>query len=322
MAEVVRRVRAGKLSLRPTADSGWYDHVTWSLAPLLEPNDTHEGGRVRPGRRYRLMLEELFKGSLALARETHVARLMLGGIKGIDETVVDVYPGLTVEPLPEVYRRRAAAYRFVKGVLDEAFGADAVAGFRRLTPDSPTSASLTDELAAAERLFEGAYRVACREIGHPEGPAPADLDPDDAVACFRAWAAGGTAADPDLGRDGRMMVPVFFDAGRGRVKVWTVLGWERRPLKVEYARYPRVTGWSAGDGTGQPETEAPPARPSFLGRLRELIWRAAPPGPRVVFKAGWYAAAARCSLRCTSASRWIGTTSAARASSPSLRRVQ
>ncbi|MCZ2342468.1 MAG: hypothetical protein LC104_11845 [Bacteroidales bacterium] len=171
MAELVRRVRAGKLSLRPTADSGWYDHVTWSLAPLLEPNDTPEGGRIRPGPRYRLMLEDLFKGSLALARETHAARLRLGGIKGIDETVVDVYSALTVEPLPEVYRRRAAAYRFVRGVLDGAFGADAVAGLRRLTPDGPTSASLADELASAERLFEGAYRVACREIGHPEEPA-------------------------------------------------------------------------------------------------------------------------------------------------------
>jgi hypothetical protein len=292
MAELVRRVRAGKLSLRPTSDSGWYDHVTWSLAPLLDPGNTPEGGRIRPGRRYRLMLEDLFKGSLALARETHVARLMLGGIKGIDDRVIDVYPALTVEPLPEVYRRRAAAYRFVKGVLDEALGADEVAGLRRLTPDGPTATSLADELAATERLFEGAYRVACREIGHTEEPAPADLHPDDAVACFRAWAAGGTAADPDLGRDGRMMVPVFFDAGRGRVKVWAVLGWERRPLTVEYARYPRVMGWSVESETGRSETITPTVRPSFLGMLREMIWGASPPGPRVVFKGGWYAAAA------------------------------
>src|SRR5262249_41440455 len=35
MAELIRRVRSGEISLGPTAESGWYDHQTWSLEPLV-----------------------------------------------------------------------------------------------------------------------------------------------------------------------------------------------------------------------------------------------------------------------------------------------
>ena len=35
-----------------------------------------------------------------------------------------------------------------------------------------------------------------------------------------------------------MMVPVFYDDGRGLVKVWAVLGWMTRPLDVSFAGVP------------------------------------------------------------------------------------
>ena len=37
-----------------------------------------------------------------------------------------------------------------------------------------------------------------------------------------------------------MMVPIFHDAERRRTKVWVVLGWTRKPLRVAFARAPRV----------------------------------------------------------------------------------
>ena len=38
MGELIRCVRSGKISLMPTEQSGWYDHQTWSLEPLIVPD--------------------------------------------------------------------------------------------------------------------------------------------------------------------------------------------------------------------------------------------------------------------------------------------
>src|SRR5262249_12647480 len=37
MGELIRRVRSGDIHLMPGEPSGWYDHQTWSLEPLLLP---------------------------------------------------------------------------------------------------------------------------------------------------------------------------------------------------------------------------------------------------------------------------------------------
>jgi hypothetical protein len=62
------------------------------------------------------------------------------------------------------------------------------------------------------------------------------------------------AADPDVARDVRAMVPVFHDAGRGMTKAWAVLGWRVVPADVEYRQLPAVAAVEpvahAGDGGG------------------------------------------------------------------------
>jgi hypothetical protein len=52
---------------------------------------------------------------------------------------------------------------------------------------------------------------------------------------FRAW-----AKNPDIAGDVRMMVPVFFDRGRSMTKVWAILGWATRLLRVSYVAPPSV----------------------------------------------------------------------------------
>jgi hypothetical protein len=47
-------------------------------------------------------------------------------------------------------------------------------------------------------------------------------------------------SDPDIGRDSRMMVPVFFDRGRNKTKVWVFLGWSQRPVSFWFATPPEV----------------------------------------------------------------------------------
>jgi hypothetical protein len=216
MAELIRRVRAGQVSLKPTDSSGWYDHQTWALESLIAPDRVAERNRLELGQRYRKYLEDLFRGALALTRETHIKQVrggFGGGCGRMWEQPIWVGPDLALEPLPSLYARRATSYRFVRLVLEEAFGVEALGRLHRLTPEGPTSIGLAEELAWIENLFAGAAATANRNVGMPPGD-----DDETTVPCFTAWRAK-LGTDQDVGRDARMMVPVFYDVVRKQMKV-------------------------------------------------------------------------------------------------------
>jgi hypothetical protein len=238
MAELIRRVRSGEIGIEPSQESGWYDHQTWSLEPLIVPDGVPEAARLEFGKRYRKHLEDLFRGALALARETHVkqAAVALAGCRGPRQRPILVRPGLTVEPLPSLFSRRAASYRFVRSVLEEAFGGEALARLHRLTQEGPCGPPLSGDLTFIEKLFDGAAAVARRELGMEADPG----DDEDAQQ-FEDWRAN-LEADPDVSRDCRMMVPIYFDVQRRKTKVWAFLGWRTVPVDVGYATEPAVLG--------------------------------------------------------------------------------
>jgi hypothetical protein len=66
-------------------------------------------------------------------------------------------------------------------------------------------------------------------------------------ALLGAWLAS-IRNDPDLGRDIRTMVPVFYDIGRKQIKVWVVLGVATKPLTVSYKTHPAVVEIRDPDG--------------------------------------------------------------------------
>jgi hypothetical protein len=271
MEELVRRIASGKVQLAPTEDSGWYDYQTWSLEPLVVPQKMPEARHLQLEKGYRNHLVGLFKGMLALARETHIKQGPggRGGYTGPCEPPVWVNPGLTVEPLPSLYRRRAFGYQFVRSVLEESFGEDALAGMHRLTPDGPLLLSLVEELKGMEALFTGAYLTACQELGTGVRLEEPGLRLTQGDEPFRQWASN-LGPDPDLGRDARMMVPVFHDILRDRIKVWAFLGWETTPLDVQYATPPQVIGCNrSGRGPGSGSVgEAPMVL--FSGERHEM----------------------------------------------------
>jgi hypothetical protein len=121
------------------------------------PDRRPEAARLELGKHSRKHPEDLFRGALALVRETHPRQAGggRGGYAGPRQRPILVRPDLSIEPLPTVYARRAAAYRFVRSVLEEAFGADALEGMHRLTPDGASTAGLAEELAWVEELFAG-----------------------------------------------------------------------------------------------------------------------------------------------------------------------
>lgn len=253
---LIEEIRKGRVDLSPSAGSGWYDRIAWSLETLAAPDRGPEAAKLELSKEYRATLEALFKGILALARESHVKQLEEPRA-GCGPPRPKIRPELTVEPLPTHYLRRALGYRFVREVLESAFGAQALKDLRRQTADGPVTAPLADELAATEQLFLGAHAAACSEIGlaaDPKAPAAAE-------GAFRKWAES-LAQDPDLKQDNRMMVPVFYDVQRKQTKVWVFLGWTSRPLVAAFAKPPKVEvaaveekkGWF---GFGRNKAEVP-----------------------------------------------------------------
>jgi hypothetical protein len=271
MTALIRRVRSGKIELEPTEQSGWYDHQTWSLEPLIVPDAMPESAHVKMGKRYREHLEDLFRGALAQARETHVKHLAipLCGRAGPLHPPIRIRPDLSVEPLPSLYVRRAASYRFVRSVLVEVFGTEALEQMHRLTKEGAVATTLADELDLMERLFDGAAATARRELGMDVGEAD-----EESVLNFARWQTG-MATDPDVSRDCRMMVPVFFDLQRAKMKVWAFLGWRIVPVVVKYATEPVVL---------EAERESSPEPADRFSALRRKFrkQREEPAGPPVV----------------------------------------
>ncbi len=251
--EMVKRIRAGSLDLRPTPASGWYDYQTYALEALVAPDRMPEGKHLALDDSYRQELAGLFKALLALTRETHVKQLempMAGAAARPFKVVLYISPHLTLEPLATYYLRRARSYRFVREVCQQAFGPEGLEHLRRLTAAGPVNLSLMAELRLLEALFDGAYLRTCEDLGlEPDldRNLGSSTDGNADRALLDAWLAS-VPKDPDLGSDIRMMVPVFYDVPRKKIKVWTVLGIATRPLYVSYDSTPTVKQIEGPDG--------------------------------------------------------------------------
>jgi hypothetical protein len=229
-AELAKRVRAGEIDLTPREDSGWYDVQTWALETLVAPDRAVEASRLELDPTYVRHLEELFRAVITSTRETHVKQLDVPVAGAAPPRVVDVVvsPRLTVEPLPTYYERRADAYRFVRALLVETFGEDALASMRGPRAGGFAKHDLRTELDDAIRLFDGAAATSLRELGLPTSRDGAP---------FEAWAR---TPDPDLAADARVMVPVYHDVERKKTKVWLIVGWATEWLDASFAKPPRV----------------------------------------------------------------------------------
>lgn len=244
---LIDAVRSGELSLKPSKDSGWYDHQVWSLEPLILPDETPESKSLVLEQKYREHLDRLFKGTLAMTRETHAKQLFSCVDLSISDElpiIIHVNPQISVEPLPTCYLRRAASYRFVREHLQATFGAEALHQVRRSTANGPVEMSLLEELKWIEDLFTGAAVTSALELGM----VPEQLSADGLVvdreamkstATFLDWIANRNH-DPDIGSDSRMMVPVSFNDRTGEIRVWLFLGWTTETLECSFEVEPHV----------------------------------------------------------------------------------
>jgi hypothetical protein len=113
-----------------------------------------------------------------------------------------------------------------------------------------------------EKLFDGAAAVARRELGM-------ETADEEAIRRFTDWKAN-LPSDGDVGRDCRMMVPVFYDIQRQKTKAWAFLGWWKQAVRVWYAQKPTVLGveW-AGPAEKKP---ARPRRVEFHGEFHNFVY--------------------------------------------------
>lgn len=244
--EMIRRIRSGQLSLKPSATSGWYDYQTWALEPLVVPERMSEAKNLQLDDSYRQQLLELFKGLLALTRETHIKQLevpMAGSAAPRPEVVISIYPELSAEPLATFYYRRAWSYFYIQWALEQTFGPATLEKLQRLTAAGPVKQTLAAELRSMADLFYGAHVTVCRQLGIAPVSSPHLGEGKGAGAdttVFSSWQSK-LADDPDLGVDARMMVPVFYDVKRHQTKVWAFLGWDQRPVEIGFAQQPSAT---------------------------------------------------------------------------------
>ncbi len=243
---MIRRIRSRKLDLAPRTESGWYDYQTWALEPLVVPERMPEAERLSLDGDYVKHLHELFKGLLTLSRETHIKQLEIpiGGMFPPEVEVgiqLDISPALSAEPLVTFYLRRALGYRFLRGVLEDAFGPGQLERLHRLTETGSVPTCLAEELDDMEALFLGAHVVVSKELGlAPDPVVGSEVSAIKAADRFTSWVRQ-LNSDSDLSKDMRTMVPVFTDRETGKVKIWAFLGWSRRPIWVEFARAPKAT---------------------------------------------------------------------------------
>jgi hypothetical protein len=258
--EMISRIRSGELDLEPRPESGWYDHQTWALEPLVIPERMPEGTRLELDNEYRKQLLELFKGLLTLTRETHIKQLeipLCTAARLGREVYIDIAPALSAEPLVTFYLRRALGYRYVRDVLEDTFGPGQLERLHRLTQSGPTPASLAEELIDMEMLFLGAHVTISKQLGLvPDAASGASASASAATDRFADWAQN-LHSDPDLSLDLRAMVPIFYDVERRKTKAWVFLGWARRPIVVSFARPPEAT---ILDLNGQPTRRHPNIR--------------------------------------------------------------
>jgi hypothetical protein len=160
------------------------------------------------------------------------------------DPTIYIHPSLTVEPTATSYQRRALAYRFLYRSLSNLIGDESLRQIHRVSEKGPVSQNLGDELRQMEALFWGAYLTSMVELGLParletDGSQPPALDENSCLKQFQEWKVR-LLSDPDVARDSRMMVPVFYDLGRKKTKVWAFLGWEFTRLEASFARDPKI----------------------------------------------------------------------------------
>jgi hypothetical protein len=253
--------------------AGLIGHRRHALAALASPSGLEEARRLKWDASYSPLLTGLVATSLQLDRPLYaplaataprpqprpVAAAPLSTSAGVmvqATKAIAVWPEITVEPLPTYYLRRALAYRELRRALEDILGPRGVAALHRIGPRGESPRTLDVELREMESIFHGAHLTARKQLGLEPAVkgTPRDLGRGATrdLAFFETWSKD-LKADPDLGPDGRVMIPITHDPRSKRTRVLVRLGYSGLPLQVEFAVPPKAT---VVDSQGKPIADA------------------------------------------------------------------
>jgi hypothetical protein len=239
MRAMIDGIRSGRIDLRPTKQSGWYDYQIYAIETMLLPERGSGGEKLLLTRAYKARMVEAFKALMTKRRETHVR-----GVKtaAAAEAMMpaEIAPRLRLEPCPSYYLRTARAYEFLRNFLQAAVGEPALKGLHGLKEGGERPADLSAELQAIRDLFYGCYLVSSEDIGDtPHFLDGEVVDRGRCEAAAIAWLAK-PLDDPDMAVDTRVSVPIYFDRPANKTRLWATLGVRLARLEASYARPPRL----------------------------------------------------------------------------------
>jgi hypothetical protein len=224
VAEFFSKVRAGACDLTPLPSAGFYAHQLYALGPLLRPGSAPEGRAREVDPAYAEALERLAGAALFFGRETHVKQLEIAPPTfAIRQPERWVLPGLTIEPVPTFYARTAAAFRFLRVVIEEGWG-DVALSAPQAREHGPMARTVAEGIDEVVELCDLAAALSIRELeGETRGG-----EVESSRARLRAL-----ADDPDVTMDARGMVPIgFLPPPDPRVRALVFAGWELQELEV------------------------------------------------------------------------------------------
>jgi len=248
MRELITAIRSGKVDLKPRPDSGWYDYQAYALETLLLPERGEENPKLMLTRAYKKRMLEAFQALITKRRETHVRQLDMAAPRAaaprFDE---NVQPRLRVEPNPSYFLRTARAYAFLSNFLEATIGPEALKQMHGLKQGGQRELDLLTELHWMRDLYYGIYLVSAEDIGMKPSLLPDENVEQDRVYQMASDWLGKIAVDPDMAVDTRVIVPVFSDFSRRKMRCWSTLGVRLAKLEVNYVKPPSIKP-ASGEG--------------------------------------------------------------------------
>ena len=240
MSALIERILSGNVDLAPRPNSGWYDHQVYALETLLIPANGRENDKLLLTARYKKRLLEAFKSVITKRRETHARQTEYAKLAAMAPRPSSIQPRLRVEPSATYFLRTARAYRFVVNFLEAALHHDDLQNLVGLRENGDRGQSIGDELLEMQNRFYGLYLVVCDDIGMvPQFAAQENVDQDACYQLACRW-LNQIKENPDLAKDTRVSVPVAYDIGKSRTRLWATLGVRFAYLDVNYVTPPLI----------------------------------------------------------------------------------
>jgi hypothetical protein len=244
MATFIEAVRSGRIDLTPTADSGFYDWLSFASEPFLLPERAGEYGRLLFAPGYRRRLRRAFASLQAKHRDSF-GLMMASGEIGIS---VPIAPRFRVEPAPTHYLRMASAYGELGHRLQKSFSSPLLGALHGLRANGRRAASLLEELAWIHDLYLGLHLVSCQDIGLAPEPsaddqARASMAEKIAVDWLAHW-----SEDPDMSVDTRVAVEIARESQES-TRIWATLGVRGRLMTAYYEGLLMIRSVRPSDGS-------------------------------------------------------------------------